>query len=351
MFDAWIKQGGEIHYIAVETFPIKHPKIFPHLLWTPFKKREGLFFWTYFILTSPVYAFFIAFRYQINLVSVFSGIYGFLSLPIKVILGKPLIALARADVLEISRLHHRFILRIFFEEILMAIGFKSANRVVTVSKQLRHIMISRYRIKPEKIEVLYNDIRDISMLDDEKRLCRRKMGLDEQAFVILTAAVLDPRKNIAILLKALPLLKTPCVVLVVGDGQERTNLEALSQKIKGKTNIIFTGWQEEVSPYFKAADLFVFPSRHEGCPNALLEALSYRLPCIGSDIPEIRELLKSDHLLFDPQDVTNLSDKINHVMLDKRYLGRVRELSDEVRKAFIFDWDEKIVDIHKASLS
>lgn len=60
-----------------------------------------------------------------------------------------------------------------------------------------------------------------------------------------------------------------------------------------------------MADYLAASDLFVFPSKFEGQPNALLEAMAYGLPCAVSDIPGNRSLAESDResLYFNPDDI------------------------------------------------
>ena len=74
MLIALANAGGEVHYICVELYPISHPKIVPHILWTPFSGKDGIFFWIYFISVVPFYSFFIGCRLKIDIVSVFGGL-------------------------------------------------------------------------------------------------------------------------------------------------------------------------------------------------------------------------------------------------------------------------------------
>lgn len=62
--------------------------------------------------------------------------------------------------------------------------------------------------------------------------------------------------------------------------------------------VIFRDWKKRPEKWIAASDAFVFPGRYEGMPNALLEALSCCMPCLGSRILEIEEVLKFDQLLF-----------------------------------------------------
>lgn len=347
MFDALVRAGGEVHYIAVEPYPISHAKIVAHILWTPFQKKEGLFFWVYFLLITPFYAFSVARKQGIEMVSVFGGVYAFSAIFLKVLLQIPVLTFVRSDTHEIGRVLHHASVRLFFEHLFLKTGFALSDQVVAVSQALKKTMAERYGICLDKIAVLNNNITEHNIHHASTRdVYRQKIGLDEKAFIVTTAAVLDARKNVEYFIEAGQMLKQPALFLIVGDGPERHNLERLANGVTGEVRFIFTGWQEDVSHYLNASDLFVLPSRHEGCSNALLEALSVGLPCLGSDIDENREVLHSGLLLFDLNDSAVLSDKLKQIISDPNYFERIKSLSRNAGKQLFFDWDRRIVVFH-----
>lgn len=350
MFHALVAAGAEVHYIAVEPYPIAHPRIVPHVFWTPFQKKEGLFFWSYFILFTPFYAFYIARKEDVHLVSVFGGVYGVLAGFLKVLLHLPLLIFIRADGQETGRILARAPLRLFLEALFLKGAFSLSNELICVSQTLKKSMAARYGLCEDKILILNNNIIDELDSAPSRKESRRSVAVDEKTFIVLTVAVLDARKNIGLLIKAAHLLKQPALFLIVGEGPERKKLETLSQSVAGKVQFRFMGWQEDVRHFLKAADLFVQPSKHEGCSNALLEALSSGLSCLASNINENREVLQSD-LLFDVNNPAQLSDKIERAMSDSEYFEKIKLLSEDVRKRLIFDWDSRIVAYHQRLLS
>jgi len=347
MFDALVAAGGEIHYIAVEPYPITHARIVPHILWTPFQKNTGLFFWSYFLLFAPFYAFYIGRKEEVHLVSVFGGIYGVVAVFLKILLQIPLLIFIRADGQKIGRVLHRAPLRLFLEDLFLKIAFSLADQLVVVSQPLKKSIATRYGFPPDKIRVLKNNLRDNCNRGRDRQQYRQDLALYDETFVVLTMAVLDARKNTELLIKVAHLLKQPALFLIVGDGPERNHLQRLANEVHGKAGFRFTGWQENVNDFLRASDLFVLPSKHEGCSNALLEALSFGLPCLTSDIDENRDILKSELLLFDVNDPASLSDKIEKMMIDPGYFEKVKLLSEDARKQLIFDWDHCIVQYHK----
>jgi glycosyltransferase involved in cell wall biosynthesis len=107
-------------------------------------------------------------------------------------------------------------------------------------------------------------------------------------------------------------------LVIAGDGKFRPDLTALAERIGMSSRIRFLGHVAAggaVRRVLDAADLFVLPSRTEGLPRALIEAMARALPCIGSDVGGIPELLDEDDLV-PPGDPAALAAKIQAVLRD-----------------------------------
>jgi glycosyltransferase involved in cell wall biosynthesis len=108
--------------------------------------------------------------------------------------------------------------------------------------------------------------------------------------------------------------------------------------------VIFTGWleREKLWEIFRAADLFVLPSKSEGMPNAMLKALGFDLPCFGSRVPGIIDILQYDELMFDPMDEPAVIEKVRQFFSDVQYFHKIRNLCQNRKRDFIFDWKERV---------
>jgi len=106
--------------------------------------------------------------------------------------------------------------------------------------------------------------------------------------------------------------------VIVGDGKYRPALMAQAERIGIACRIRFLGQVtagESVRRILDAADLFVLPSRTEGLPRALIEAMARALPCIGSTVGGITELLDASEMV-PPGDPAALAGKIQEVLRD-----------------------------------
>jgi glycosyltransferase involved in cell wall biosynthesis len=114
-------------------------------------------------------------------------------------------------------------------------------------------------------------------------------------------------------------------LVFVGDGTEREALEARVSALGLTERVVFAGQMpagEAVRARLDQADLFVLPSRQEGLPRALIEAMARALPCIGSTVGGIPELLSPEDMV-PPGAVAPLSEKVREVLSDPGRLARM----------------------------
>jgi glycosyltransferase involved in cell wall biosynthesis len=130
---------------------------------------------------------------------------------------------------------------------------------------------------------------------------------------------------------------------LIGDGKHRAELAARAEALRISDRVEFLGQLPAGAAIRKEldkADLFVLPSRQEGLPRALVEAMARGLPCIGSQVGGFPELLESEDLVV-ANDVDALTVKIREVVADparmarmsERNLTKAREYSDDLLRA------------------
>ena len=167
----------------------------------------------------------------------------------------------------------------------------------------------------------------------------------------MTAGILNRGKNIEMLIKCLPRIGMDnSSLFIIGDGSSKEDssyingLRGLTRRLSLDHRVIFTGWleKEELWRIYPAADLFILASKVEGMPNALLEALGLGVPCIGSRIPGIIDILQHEELMFDPLNEEAIANKVRRAFSDIQYSNYIVSLCRERKEAFIFDWKERV---------
>lgn len=122
---------------------------------------------------------------------------------------------------------------------------------------------------------------------------RRKLGIPEASFLILSVGELNANKNQKVIIDALSRLQDNEIYYVLcGSGKKLKFLQARTQRYKLENNIRFVNYQRDVINYYNQADVFVLPSYREGLPIALLEAMYCGVPPITSDIRGVRDIMK-----------------------------------------------------------
>jgi glycosyltransferase involved in cell wall biosynthesis len=126
---------------------------------------------------------------------------------------------------------------------------------------------------------------------------------------------------------------------IVGDGRYRRELEQLSHRLDIADRVVFLGHLlagQAVREELDQADLFVLPSRQEGLPRAMIEAMARGLPCIGSTVGGIPELLPPEDMV-PPGDPVALATKIREVVSDPDRIGRMSARNLEKAKEYRSD--------------
>lgn len=349
LYMALVARKHTVHYIAAEAFPVAHPNIFAHIIRIPFCRQESFLFWICFVLSVFCYSVWVAKKNRIQSIVVFSAFYAAICCLAVSITRIKMITFLRADVLREAHYARKLRLKILVHRIFEFIGLRFSSLVVANSRSLKYSVSGRHH--GLRWSVLPNNVQQqVHVGNTEKSQIRREHNLPVNGYVVTTAAPLSRVKNIDFLLEAFSKLDLDSArLLIIGDdlegSGERKRLETLAQRLQISTQTVFTGWLDNPLRAIAAADLFVFPSLQEGSPNALLEALACNIPCIGSRIPEIGEILQHDELQFGLDSTEELTRKIRRAGTDSAYARYLARLSDRCKQAYVFDWNHEAVRI------
>lgn len=160
------------------------------------------------------------------------------------------------------------------------------NHVTSISKATKQALIEYEYIPENKIKVIYNGIDPLQADISEVEQLKEQLQIPAKAKVLGTVARLDPIKNQTMMLEAFSqvIASDPTTYLIiVGDGEERDNLERTVNKLNMRENVKFVGYITKPVNYIKLMDVFLLSSLSEGTSMTLLEALSLSIPCIVTD--------------------------------------------------------------------
>jgi glycosyltransferase involved in cell wall biosynthesis len=130
-------------------------------------------------------------------------------------------------------------------------------------------------------------------LPSERWRVRRALGIDDDTFVVISVARLDPVKDLATLLDAFALVRRRVPhsrLLIVGDGPDRATLAANAACLDLADSVTFIGYRSDVQSLLPSADLYVNSSITEGISITILEAMAAGLPVVATAVggtPEV----------------------------------------------------------------
>lgn len=158
----------------------------------------------------------------------------------------------------------------------------------------------------------------------ERSDVRAEFGVKDEDMLIASVGELDDNKNHATIIKALSMLKRANYKYVVcGVGPNKDRLTKMAAEAGLSDKVILAGYRSDIPDILHAADLFVFPSFHEGMPVSALEAMACGLPLICSSIRGNVDIINDgdNGFLFSPTDVSILAEKISYLLdrKDERY--------------------------------
>lgn len=170
---------------------------------------------------------------------------------------------------------------------LIRIFYPWADTVVAVSNGVAEDFANITRLPRESIKVIYNPIVIPELLEKAKEAVEHPWFSRGEPPVILSVGRLTKAKDYPTLIRAFALVrrKYPARLMILGEGEERANLEALAQELGLQDDISLPGFVDNPYAYMARAAVFVLSSAWEGFGNVLVEAMAVGTPVISTDCP------------------------------------------------------------------
>lgn len=250
---------------------------------------------------------------------------GFSGAIVKSFTGTPLVITihGNADFYEVPK--------IFYP--MLRYSANNADMLVAVGHELKRNLLKELgdydiRVIPNGVDV--EKYRPDRTIRDETR---RKQGITRNAPILLSISRLVERKNIDLVLRAVPYIiqRLPDFkFLIVGEGPEYRRLRSLTQELQIESAVIFTGFvsEEEKTRIYLSSDAFIQLSSREGLSISLLESKAAGLPAIVSDSKGTREPVKeneSGKIVSDPKNHIDVAEKVIELLTDTRNRKRLGE--------------------------
>lgn len=202
-----------------------------------------------------------------------------------------------------------------------------AYRVVGVSDHTTRNLIRYERIPREKLVTIPNGI-ELRPPTRNRLEVRASLGIPADAPVVGTAGRITGQKGLEFLIQAAVLLGPAFPdlrVVLVGDGEERSTLEKQARSVGVEDRVHFLGVRMDIPDLLGAFDIYALPSRWEGLPMAVLEAMAAGLPVVASGVGGLPTAIRDgqEGLLVPPEDPAALAAALERLLADPELRRRM----------------------------
>lgn len=249
-------------------------------------------------------------------------------------------------------------------------SFKSQLIYYPVEKWICSKMSANLAMNSEEFDVLEHwnkstakfihgvglDLSKIQNVDVNIEEKRKEFNIPSNAKVILSVGELNGNKNHEVVLKAISELsnKDNVYYIICGEGEKREELKSLANELNINEKLILTGYRHDVKEFYKIADVFAFPSFHEGLPVSVMEAMAASLPIVCSKIRGNVDLINDCEggFLLEPTDVNGFKNAIEKLLKDSELRTSMSNINCErVKKFSIENVENEIEDIYRGELN
>ena len=198
------------------------------------------------------------------------------------------------------------------------------DQTVCVSQDVATFVQDRLRLPQNTVTVIPNGI-DAEQYANNRVDPATILGTTSAKRWIVTIGRLENQKGLDWLLKLAPTLlqQTPQHDLVlVGDGSQRARLQQQALQAGIADRVHFLGWRPDIPQLLAAADLLLLPSRWEGMPNVLLEAMASSLPLVALPVHGVEQILGSlgDLQIVQDNSPTAFIERVTQLLADSELL-------------------------------
>lgn len=219
------------------------------------------------------------------------------------------------------RLYRSWMPRFAWELMVERYICQKAGHLALVAEYFQRQVAEYYGVASRKCTVTYNGSDFHKPTSGGEKKARVSFGFDDRDKIILYVGRLDWVKRTHILVQAMPeVLRSEkrARLLLVGDGDQRSDLEILIVKMGLKDRVSVLGWlpHRDLQSIYGCANCLSLPSIWEGLSKVILEAMSMGIPVLASDIPANREVLQSGKagILVDKPDPASWAKELCSVL-------------------------------------
>lgn len=211
---------------------------------------------------------------------------------------------------------------------------KNADYYMACSEAAGKWLFGEEITKGKNYTILKNAIDTSKFEYDEniRKKVRNNLKIEDRIVLGHIGSFLSEQKNQSFLLqiyKEVKAIEPNSILVMVGDGPLRKNIEKQAEELGLSNDVIFTGVRSDVNELIQAMDVFVFPSFFEGLPVTLVEVQTSGLPCVISDRVPVETIITKDLVTVKSLE-TSSKEWAKHIIsrLNEPRLSRIEEVKE-----------------------
>lgn len=231
---------------------------------------------------------------------------------------------------------------------------RKTDRFIAVSSEMAQSLLAA-GIARGKLALISNGIELTVPCNTDPGTLKNEVSGDSSRPVVLFVGRLVKEKGVDRLLKVWASLPghERMLLLIVGDGPLREDLESQTKTLRLLASVRFVGHQADVSKFYSIADLFVLPSKTEGMSNSLLEAMAAGLPVVASNVGGNKDVIedKQSGFLVDWEDTAACVGILSNLLFDPNLRSGMGSAAHRRVRAFdMRDVTDRYHDLYRAVL-
>lgn len=224
----------------------------------------------------------------------------------------------------------------------LAAAAKRADLVITVSESAADELVAYTAIPEERIRVVPNGVDLEIATDEEVQGARHQFRLGSTPYVLWVGSF-EPRKNVGLLVDAFARwaqhADLPHLLVLAGPAgwvEDEASVLAPARRLGDRVRTVGRVGDPVLRGLYRGAELFAFPSRHEGFGIPVLEAMAQETPVLAADIPALREIAAGAAVLRSPDDPSAWVAALDNLLHDEAEGSRLGEAGR--RRAELYSW-------------
>ena len=223
--------------------------------------------------------------------------------------------------------------------------YKYADKIISLSTGVSDEISKDYNLNNKKIITIHNPVEVDKIKNDADIKTQPPWGdWSKNHYVVISIGRLTFQKGYDVLIESMAKISLPVKLIIVGEGEERNNLEKKISENNFNNNIMLAGFQSNITSWLSNADLFVLSSRWEGFGHVIVEAMASGIPVLSTNCPHgPKDIIINNHngrlvnfdadkIAFEISDI--LSSKNRHKYVENAFKDIMKFSSKNISKQY-----------------